>query len=201
MQPTIDNSIGGRVIQVRCQLTHQLFRTILKVPNGRPRNGVQRLIGATNTVMHGTRKITIHHQKIHHFPRRNAPIFLPVHLKATHRFQHCRPMNIVNWRAHILWRWQQHEVFDVKNARRLIGPFQLPSQSQKMPRFVVSHGGISHTLKQMGSQPDFSKGIQQPFWFRHCILRLNLQIHAVHLGPHFRRNSFPHRPCIFTRKS
>ena len=94
-------------------------------------------------------------------------------------------MNVVIGRPYIPQRRQKHEVFHVQNARRLVGALQLAPQPREVPRFAVRHGGVGDALEQMAAQADGTEHLGQRFGLRHLPVRLNAQVHAVHLLPHF----------------
>ncbi len=91
---------------------------------------------------------------------------------------------------------QEHEVLHVEDARGFVGALELAPEADEVPRLVVRHRRIGHPLKEVATEPDLAKHVEQELGLRNRALGLNLQVHAVDLRPHFRRDRLAHRPRV-----
>src|SRR5438270_12753965 len=103
-----------------------------------------------NTEADGPGKIGIGDQKLRDLPRRDLPnINLAVSLKRTARFQDRHPLDGVDVAADFFSRRQEEMIFDVEDARGVVGPFEKSSDANEIPTFAVRHGRVSDSLDQM----------------------------------------------------
>ena len=83
----LDQLTGAGIGQLGTQLAQSLLGQIRERSQRRARDRVQRLVGFSQAVQHGTRELAVEHQKVDHVGRGNPPVTLPVHLERAGRSQ------------------------------------------------------------------------------------------------------------------
>src|SRR5262249_42525079 len=154
VQPAGDDFINLRVVQLRPQSAQTLLSSILKGPEGRAGDRMQRFFSMHEAVVHGPRELAVQHQEIRHTVWTQESEALAIHFESTRRLEHRRPLDIVHWRSHIVHIRKQKKIFDVQDARGLISPFEQATEAAKVPAFVVGHGDIGDADKAMARHFD-----------------------------------------------
>ena len=103
-----------------------------------------------NAEADGPGKFGMGDQKLRDLPRRDLPnINLAVSLKRAARFQDRHPLDGIDVAADLFSRRQEEMIFDVENARGVVGPFEKSSDANEIPTFAMRHGRVGDSLDQM----------------------------------------------------
>src|SRR5437762_10702208 len=98
----------------------------------------------------GPGKFGMGDQKFRNLPGRDLPnINLAVSLKRAARFQDRHPLDGIDVATDFFSRRQKEMIFDVENARGVVGAFQKSSNANEIPTFAMRHGCIGYPLDQM----------------------------------------------------
>src|SRR5438270_4603216 len=103
-----------------------------------------------NTEADGPGKLRMADQKLGDLPGRDLPnINRAVSLKRAARFQDRHPLDGIDVAADLFSRRQEEMIFDVENARGVVGPFEKSSDANEIPAFAMRHGRVGDSLDQM----------------------------------------------------
>jgi len=98
----------------------------------------------------GPGKFGMGDQKLRDLPGRDLPnINLAVSLKRAARFQDRHPLDGIDVAADFFSRRQEEMIFDVENARGVVGPFDKSSDANEIPTLAMCHGRVGDSLDQM----------------------------------------------------
>src|SRR6476620_2906316 len=86
----------------------------------------------------GPGKFGMGDQKLRDLPRRDLPnINLAVSLKRAARFQDRHPLDGIDVAADLFSRREEEVIFDVENARGVVGSFQKSADANEIPTFAM----------------------------------------------------------------
>src|ERR1700704_2275958 len=111
---------------------------------------MKRSIKGVDAEADGSGKFGRGDQKLRDLPGRDlSNINLAVSLKRAARFQDRHPLDGIDVAADLFSRRQEEMIFDVENARGVIGPFEKSSDANEIPTFAMCHGRVGDSLDQM----------------------------------------------------
>src|SRR6516164_169844 len=146
-----------------------------------------------HTEKYRTGKSCVFDEKLDYFPGCNlSMIMLPVRLQGAARFQNGHPLDRVDISSNLLSCRQKDMVFNVENARRAVGTFQVFAEPDKFPPLIMRHGCVPNSLKELRPLKNIfekivSASVKHPF----CISRPEEKKHPIDLFPHFDGQLFP----------
>src|SRR4030095_9055338 len=106
----------------------------------------------------GSGKFGMGDQKFRDLPGRDLPnVNLTVSLKGAARLQDRHPLDVIDVAADVFSRRQKEMIFNVENARGVIGAFEKSSNANEIPTFAVRHGRIGNALDQMSAGGEGAK--------------------------------------------
>src|SRR5207237_10669336 len=118
------------------------------------KSSIKRLDAETD----GPGKFGMRHQKFRDLPGRNLPdVNFTVSLKGAARFQDRHPLNGIDVAADFFPRRQKEMIFDVENARGVVGAFEKSSNANEIPAFAMRHGRVDNSLHEMRAGNDAAK--------------------------------------------
>src|SRR5260370_1309207 len=126
---------------------------------GRTRNEVERCLGGHNTIVNCARKFTVQNKKLDNPVRRDLLKPFPVHLERTRRAENSAPHEVVIRRADSVDRREQQVILRVQYSRRLLRAFDQPAEAAEVPAFVVRHGRVNSSEKQVAGRHYIGKEI------------------------------------------
>src|SRR5436305_4524407 len=91
---------------------------------------------------------------------------------------------------------------NINQGRRCPGTLHVATNTNKIPTFIVYHGGIGDALKELDTFLDGGKEFvrsAEPHIFH--TRTLHMQVEPVNLFPHLRVNLFTYLLCIITSSS
>src|SRR5215510_8397275 len=118
-----------------------------------------------------------------------------------HRAQYGSPLKVIERTAHAFVFGEQEMVFDIENARRVIGALDVNAKSRKPIRVVAQHGAVRGAVKaQRGLLHPPQKTGELFARSRSVSIALELKPGAVDRVPHFHCQGSTHGAGIATRK-
>ena len=110
------------------------------------KSSIKRLDAETD----GPGKFGMGNQKFRDLPGRDLPnVNLAESLKRAARLQDRHPLNRINVATDLFSRRQKEMIFDIENARGVVGAFEKSSDANEIPALAVCHGRIGNSLDQM----------------------------------------------------
>src|SRR5262245_11417647 len=203
VQPTTDDFSNLNIVQFRAQPAQLLLGRIRKRAEWRTRNSMHRRFGRDNAVVYRTGELAVENEKFDNPVRRDLLKPFSVHLERAGRAKNGGPHDIVIRSTDCVERRQQKIVLGIQNSRCLIRSFDQPPETAEVPAFVMRHGRIERSQKQMTRCCDVGEKIQT----RRKTSRsrpsaiLDREVKAIDLLPGLERDVLTHGPCVLARRS